>query len=226
MPDKSDDNIVATTSSESVETITGDGQKRQDYLRWQEYFMALAFLSAKRSKDPNTQVGACIVDSDNRVVSIGYNGFPCGIHDDELPWGKQYSISNYEDNESLLHTKYPYVCHAELNAVLNSNRIFRSQAVTVYVTMFPCHECAKLFVQAGVRFVVYYSDRYKDKLTGKAAQIIFNKSGIKYEQYSGQAKKVILDFDQISSPNTISSDKYSSDQKPIDVVLHLSNHDN
>uniref|UniRef100_A0A8C6AYR6 Deoxycytidylate deaminase n=1 Tax=Monodon monoceros TaxID=40151 RepID=A0A8C6AYR6_MONMO len=113
-------------------------KKRDDYLEWPEYFMAVAFLSAQRSKDPNSQVGACIVNAENKIVGIGYNGMPNGCSDDLLPWRRTA--------ESILDTKYPYVCHAELNAIMNKNSA-DVKGCTMYVALFPCNECAKLIIQ-------------------------------------------------------------------------------
>uniref|UniRef100_A0A9J8CUH9 dCMP deaminase n=1 Tax=Cyprinus carpio carpio TaxID=630221 RepID=A0A9J8CUH9_CYPCA len=127
----------------------GEGltKKRQDYLEWPEYFMAVAFLSAQRSKDPSSQVGACIVNQENKIVGIGYNGMPNGCDDDLLPWSRS------ADNK--LDTKYPYVCHAELNAIMNKNSA-DVKGCTMYVALFPCNECAKLIIQAGSAFLLRY----------------------------------------------------------------------
>lgn len=115
-------------------------KKRDDYLEWPEYFMAVAFLSAQRSKDPSSQVGACIVNTENKIVGIGYNGMPNGCSDDLLPWRRTA--------ENKLDTKYPYVCHAELNAIMNKNSA-DVKGCSMYVALFPCNECAKLIIQAG-----------------------------------------------------------------------------
>ena len=125
--------------------------KRTDYISWDEYFMGVALLSAKRSKDPNTQVGCCIVNEDKRIVGIGYNGFPMAINDDLLPWDR---VGNHLD------TKYPYVVHAEANAILNSTRDLKG--ATLYVTLFPCNECAKLVIQSGIKEIVYLYDIHHD----------------------------------------------------------------
>ena len=119
--------------------------KREDYISWDEYFMGIAMLSAKRSKDPSTQVGACIVDKDNKIVGIGYNGFPIGCSDDNLPWSRDAENSN--------ETKYPYVVHAEANAILNSTKDLHG--ARIYVDLFPCNECAKLIIQSGIKEVVF-----------------------------------------------------------------------
>ena len=129
-------------------------KKRKDYLSWDQFFMGVAKLAAGRSKDPSTQVGACIVDKTNRILSIGYNGTPNGFDDDVFPWAR--------DGEEL-ETKYPYVCHAELNAILNYRGPRKDlQGATIYVDLFPCNECAKLIIQAGIKRIVYLSDKYKN----------------------------------------------------------------
>lgn len=141
--------------------------KRDKVLSWDEYFMGLAHLSAMRSKDPSTQVGACIVNPYNRVVGIGYNGLPMGCNDDEFPW---------EREGSTLETKYVYVVHAELNAILNSTTSL--QGCTLYVSLFPCNECAKAIVQAGIKKIVYESDKYADTDIVKASKRILNAAGV------------------------------------------------
>ncbi len=126
--------------------------KRQNYLSWDDYFMAVALLSAQRSKDPNTQVGACVANNQNKIVGVGYNGFPWGCSDDELPWGRE---------GDYLETKYPYVCHAELNAVLNSIS-YNLKDCRIYVGLFPCNECTKVIIQSGIKEIIFLSDKYKD----------------------------------------------------------------
>lgn len=133
--------------------------KREDVLTWDEYFMGLAHLSAKRSKDPSTQVGACIVSPDKRVVGIGYNGFPNGCDDDVFPWDREGSFAN---------TKYPFVVHAELNAILNSTQNLKG--CSLYVSLFPCNECAKAIIQSGISRIVYESDKYADTDATKASK--------------------------------------------------------
>ena len=145
--------------------------KRLDYISWDEYFMGVAMLSAKRSKDPNTQVGCAIVNSDKKIIGIGYNGFPKSISDDELPW---------EREGSYLDTKYPYVVHAEANAILNSTRSLEDS--TLYVTLFPCNECAKLLVQSGIKEVVYLQDLHHDSEETEASRRILKLAGIKLRQ--------------------------------------------
>ncbi|MEA3297559.1 MAG: dCMP deaminase family protein [candidate division Zixibacteria bacterium] len=147
--------------------------KRTDYLSWEEYFMAIAQLSAKRSKDPNTQVGACIVNANKRIIGIGYNGFPTGCSDDELPWGRE---------GDFLETKYPYVCHAEMNAITNAANKPDLDGASIYVSLFPCNDCAKLIVQVGIKEVVYLSDKYYDNDIFVAARRIFDMAGVQYRQ--------------------------------------------
>lgn len=156
--------------------------KRKDYLNWDEYFMGIAYLSAKRSKDPVTQVGACIVIN-NKIVGIGYNGFPNGSSDDEVPWDKE---------GSFLETKYAYVVHAELNAILNSN--CNLNGATLYVSHFPCNECAKSIVQSGIKKVIYYSDKHKDKDSTKASKIILGNANVEILKLDLKNKEIKIEF--------------------------------
>jgi dCMP deaminase len=159
-------------------------QKRADYLSWDEYFMAVALLSAQRSKDPNTQVGACVANDQNKIVGVGYNGFPWGCSDDELPWSR---------DGAFLDTKYPYVCHAELNAVLNSIS-YDLRNCRIYVGLFPCNECTKVIIQAGIREIIYLSDKYKDTDAVKASKLMLDTSpNISYRQL--QTKRSIISID-------------------------------
>ncbi|MCI6729031.1 MAG: dCMP deaminase family protein [Candidatus Faecousia sp.] len=156
--------------------------KRQDYITWDEYFMGVAKLAARRSKDPNTQVGACIVSPDNIIISTGYNGLPNGCSDDEYPW----------DREGR-DTKYPYVVHAELNAILNANgRDLRGSRL--YVALFPCNECAKAIIQAGVREVLYLSDKYADTPATLASKRMLDSAGVTYRQLRPATRKIVLDL--------------------------------
>ena len=159
--------------------------KRDDYISWDEYFMGISLLSAQRSKDPSTQVGACIVNQHNKIVGVGYNGFPIGCSDDELPWDRE---------GEFLDTKYPFVCHAELNAILNS--IKNLNGCRIYVALFPCNECAKAIIQSGIKEVVYLSDKYADSKSTKAAKLMFKQSGIKTRQLKTDLKKIEIDFSQ------------------------------
>lgn len=155
--------------------------KRQDYLSWDEYFMGIAALSALRSKDPSTQVGACIVDGDRRILSMGYNGMPRCCSDDEFPWDKQEGLAS----------KYLYVCHAELNAILNCHS-GSVKGCTVYTTLFPCNECAKAIIQSGIAEVIYKEDKYSDSESVKASKLMFDTAGVKYRLYKSSDKKVEL----------------------------------
>ena len=156
--------------------------KRTDYIRWDEYFMGIALLSAYRSKDPNTQVGACIVNAQNRIMSMGYNGLPTGCSDDELPWER-------EGDE----TKYPYVCHAELNAILNSGGR-NLEGCKIYVALFPCCECAKAIIQSGIREVLYLSDKYIGTPQNDASKKMFRAAGVSFHQVAFARETITLDF--------------------------------
>lgn len=147
-------------------------KQRKDYLSWDEYFMGIAKLSALRSKDPSTQVGACIVSSDNRILSIGYNGAPNGFNDKEFPW---------EREGEPLSTKYFYVCHAELNAILNFRGHKRDfEGSKIYVALFPCNECAKAIIQSGIKEVIYLSDKYANSENNIASRKLFDECKVKY----------------------------------------------
>ncbi|KAL7672689.1 hypothetical protein ACOME3_007570 [Neoechinorhynchus agilis] len=187
--------------------VIPDNLGRKDYLSWQEYFMCIAFLSSQRSKDPRTQVGACIVDeASNHIVGIGYNGFPVGCSDDKLPWNGGEGLESVK-MEDYLQTKYAYACHAEMNAIMNRNALSISSNVaptSIYVTMFPCNECAKLIVQAGIRKVVYYSEKYMTKVVGQGARIIFGLAGVEYKKYEGRTR-FSIDFDNaVNTHNSLS----------------------
>ena len=145
--------------------------KRMDVLSWDEYFMGLAHLSAMRSKDPSTQVGAVIESGEHRVVSIGYNGFPNGCSDDEFPWDREGDFGA---------TKYPYVVHAELNAILNSKNDLRG--CSIYVSLFPCNECAKAIIQSGISRIVYESDKYADTDATIASKRMLRAAGVELYQ--------------------------------------------
>ena len=159
--------------------------KREGYISWDEYFMAVALLAAERSKDPNTQVGACIVDADNRIVSTGYNGFPYGCSDDEYPWSRE--------GEDAAETKYGYVVHAELNAILNARG--RNVAGTrIYVALFPCNECAKAIIQAGISEVVYLSDKYANTPGTLISKRMLRSAGVTLRQLVPEKESLTLDF--------------------------------
>lgn len=152
-----------------------NNEKRKDYISWDEYFMSIAKLSAMRSKDPNTQTGACIVSEDNRILSIGYNGAPNGFDDEKFPWGRE---------GEKLNTKYPYVCHAELNAILNYRGSKKDlENAKMYMHMFPCNECAKAIIQSGIKKVIYSAsydyDHHSDEM--EASIRMLDACGVKYE---------------------------------------------
>lgn len=159
--------------------------KREDYINWDEYFMGVALLSAKRSKDPNTQVGACIVTEDKRIVGLGYNGLPRGCSDDEFPW---------EREGEFLNTKYPFVCHAELNAILNSTKSLKD--CIIYVALFPCHECSKAIIQSGIKEIVFLSDKYSGTDSDLASKRMLDAAGVTYRKLKPNIDKLILLFDE------------------------------
>ena len=156
--------------------------KRTDYITWDEYFMGIAILAARRSKDPSTQVGACIVSQDNIIISTGYTGMPIGCSDDDFPWDR-----TGED------TKYPYVVHAELNAILNANgRDLRGSRI--YVALFPCNECAKAIIQSGIKEIFYLSDKYATTPQTLASKRMLDAAGVKYTRLCPDVKSITLDF--------------------------------
>lgn len=155
--------------------------KRTDYLSWDQYFMGIAKLSAMRSKDPHTSVGACIVGCDNKILSVGYNGMPHGCSDDEYPWGNEH--------EDPLETKYLYVCHAELNALLNYTGT-NLQGSRIYTTLFPCNECTKALIQSGIREVIYEEDKYASTVSVIAAKKMMKSAGVLYRAYDCQGKEL------------------------------------
>ena len=154
--------------------------KRTDYISWDEYFMGVALLAARRSKDPNTQVGACIVSPDNIILSTGYNGLPCSCSDDVFPWEREGA-----------ETKYPYVVHAELNAILNAGgRVLRG--ARLYVALFPCNECAKAIIQAGIKTLVYDCDKYASTPSVLASKRMLDSAGVRYYQYKRTGREISL----------------------------------
>ncbi|MFA6942874.1 MAG: dCMP deaminase family protein [Bacilli bacterium] len=150
--------------------------KRVGYISWDEYFMGIALLSTFRSKDPSTQVGAVIVDNDNKIVSVGYNGMPIGMDDDALPW---------EHGEGL-QSKYLYVCHAEFNAILNTRNGSALKGCKLYVSLFPCNECAKAIIQSGITEIIYADDKYADSITTIASKKMLTMAGVKIRAYEGK----------------------------------------
>ncbi|MDE6725322.1 MAG: dCMP deaminase family protein [Ruminiclostridium sp.] len=154
--------------------------KRQDYISWEAYFMGVALLAAQRSKDNSTQVGACIVNRDRKILSVGYNGMPIGCSDDDMPWDRE---------GEMLETKYAYVCHAELNTILNNDG-GSLKGTTIYTTLFPCNECAKAIIQSGIREVVYLEDKYSEMNSTVAAKKMFDMAGVKYRKYEMTGREV------------------------------------
>ena len=159
--------------------------KRQDYISWDEYFMGVAELSGKRSKDPNSQVGSCIVSPQNKILSMGYNGFPIGCDDDEFPWRRE---------GDMLDTKYAYVTHSELNAILNYRGGGTLEGSRIYVSLFPCNECAKAIIQSGIKEIIYVSDKYAGTPSVIASKKMLDAAGVKYTQYIPTGRKVELDL--------------------------------
>lgn len=158
--------------------------KREGYISWDDYFIGVAILASMRSKDPGTQVGCCIVGEDRIILSTGYNGFPKGCSDDDYPWDR-------EGEQNC--TKYPYVVHAELNAILNAGGKSLSGA-TVYTTLFPCNECAKAIIQSGITRVVYLSDKYAGTASTIASKRMMDSAGIVYEKHSSDIDRLVLDY--------------------------------
>ena len=158
--------------------------KRQDYISWDEYFMGVSLLSGMRSKDPNTQVGACIVSEDNKILSMGYNGFPLGCSDEEFPWEREGDVEE---------TKYAYVTHSELNAILNY-RGGSLQGAKLYVSLFPCNECAKAIIQSGIKTVIYDDDKYADTPASRASRRMFDAAGVEYRRYKRTGRTVKMEL--------------------------------
>ena len=157
--------------------------KREDYISWDEYFVGVSKLAGMRSKDPNTQVGACIVSEDNKILSIGYNGFPMGCSDDVFPWARV---------GTGLDSKYPFVIHAELHAILN----YRGGSLAgakLYVSLFPCNECAKAIIQSGIRTVIYADDKYDGTQSNTASKMLFDAAGVTYRKYEHTGRKITLE---------------------------------
>lgn len=158
--------------------------QRKDYISWDTYFMGVAKLSAMRSKDPSTQVGACIVSKDNKILSVGYNGAPKGFEDDKMPWDRE---------GDFLNTKYAYVCHAELNAILNSHGANLEDS-KIYVDLFPCNECAKAIIQAGIKEVIYLSDKYSNTESNIASKRLLSTCNVKCRQYKSENNSLTIEL--------------------------------
>ena len=160
--------------------------KRTDVISWDEFFMRVAVAASLRSKDPNTQVGACIADTNHRILSVGYNGTPTGLNDDDFPW---------ETDADPLLDKHNYVIHAEANAILNYRGSLKDlDGASVYVTLFPCNECAKAIIQSGISEVVYYGDKYHDSDSSVAARFMFKKAGVRLTAYTPSGRKELLEL--------------------------------
>ena len=157
--------------------------KRENYIDWETYFMGLALLSSQRSKDPNTQVGACIVSEDNKILSMGYNGFPNGCSDDEFPW---------EREGEEINSKYMYVCHSELNAILNSKCDLKG--ATIYVTLFPCNECTKAIIQSGIKKVIYLNDKYHNTPSSIASRKMLKSANVEFCVYQKKNKHITFEL--------------------------------
>lgn len=177
------DGCAGGENKEESQEVADMGRKREDYISWDEYFMGVAHLSGMRSKDPNTQVGACIVSEDNKILSMGYNGLPRGCSDDEFPW---------EREGEEMDTKYAFVTHSELNAILNY-RGGSLEGTKLYVSLFPCNECAKAIIQAGIRTVVYDSDKYQNTPANRASKRMFDAAGVRYIPYSRSGRQILIE---------------------------------
>ena len=164
-----------------------ENEKRSDYISWDEYFMGISELSARRSKDPSTQVGACIVSSDNKILSMGYNGFPKGCSDDIFPWTK------IQAEHDPYNAKYIYVTHAELNAILNY-RGGSLEGAKIYVTLFPCNECAKAIIQSGSKTMVFREDKYADTPSVRASKRMLDAAGVRYYRYQATGRNISIDL--------------------------------
>lgn len=157
--------------------------KRKNYISWDDYFMGIAILSAQRSKDPSTQVGACIVNQEKKIVGIGYNGWPTGIHDDLLPWSRE---------GNTLNTKYAYVVHAEQNAIMNATTSLKG--CSIYIALAPCNECAKLIIQSGIKEVVYMSNKYADLDIFIASRKMLDLAGVKMRKHIPKQKTITINM--------------------------------
>lgn len=178
------------SGSSSMVDDVGNVQKRDDYLIWWDYFMSTAYIASLRSKDPNTQVGAVIVNDENRIISMGYNGMPNKCSDDDLPWNRT------APGDDALQLKYLYVVHAEMNALMNKTS-YDCKHCTIFVLLFPCNECAKLIIQAGIVRVVYLSDKYHDQPKYQASRRLLSMAGVELVHYVPKQRQILIDFDKI-----------------------------
>ncbi|KAF6214065.1 hypothetical protein GE061_011796 [Apolygus lucorum] len=182
---------LSVSASREGESAGSSSAPRANYISWDDLFMSSAFLIAMRSKDPVTQVGACIVNEENKIVGMGYNGMPIGCDDKVFPWGKTGEV---------LQTKFMYVCHAEMNAVLNKNSADVKKC-RIYVGLFPCNECAKIIIQSGIKEVIFLSDKNKTKPETVASKIMFEAAGVTYRRYVPKNSKITIDFSKIDWGN-------------------------
>ncbi|XP_075234560.1 deoxycytidylate deaminase-like isoform X2 [Lycorma delicatula] len=201
-------NCSTPTKRKHEDSASKPNFKRTNYLEWSDYFMAVAFLTAKRSKDPCSQVGACIVNKDKKIVGIGYNGMPIGCDDDFFPWGK--NMPNKLDNKHL------YVCHAEMNAILNKNSSDVKDC-TIYVALFPCNECAKIIIQSGIKEVVYMSDKHSKKVTTIAAKRMFDASNVTYRKFTPEKTGIVINFTDLDSISQLPD----TQGKPIEILYKI-----
>ncbi|KAL6973039.1 dCMP deaminase [Sarracenia purpurea var. burkii] len=190
-PSSSRTKCFSNVENKTVARCPFDPSKREGYLSWDDYFMAIAFLSAERSKDPNRQVGACLVSQTGIILGIGYNGFPRGCSDDKLPWSKKSRTGN------PLETKYPYVCHAEVNAILNTNHA-SAVGQKLYVSMFPCNECAKIIIQSGVSEVIYFVEKRSNNSDTPyvASHKILSLAGVKVRKHQPKMDRILIKFEE------------------------------
>ncbi|XP_015176827.1 PREDICTED: deoxycytidylate deaminase [Polistes dominula] len=188
-------NNVEPSTEQSVQCNPTDSKRRAS-ISWDDYFMGVALLSAKRSKDPVTRVGACIVDENNVIVGVGYNGMPRNCSDDVFPWEKN---SNDELNNKKL-----YVCHAEINAILNRN-LSKLKGCKMYVSLFPCNECAKVIIQSGIKKIYYISDKNKNKIDTKASKIMLDAAKVVYESFTPRKTKIVIDFDDFNYGSSLNN---------------------
>ncbi len=183
------DNTDTAQVPDDIFVIVASSDKRSDYLSWREYFMSTAFLASLRSKDPATRVGACIVNRQLQIVGIGYNGMPRGCPDDKMPWGKS--------SPDRLFNKHLYVCHAEMNAILNKNSADVENCV-LYSTLFPCNECSKIIIQSGIKEVVHYSDKHRKKPETIAAKRMLAKANVETNQFIPTMERLVIDFTEVN----------------------------
>lgn len=191
-------------------------------LNWNSYFMAIAQLSALRSNDPSSKIGACIVNSDNQILGIGYNGFPRGVSEKSFSWNRE---------GEWIDTKYPFVCHAELNAISNTSNKFDLKGSTIYTSLFPCNECAKMIIQFGIKHVVYLEDKYADKDEYTASKMLLKEAQVHTEKFNRHGQQEIyISLEKVhkASVKTEENTPIASmtiDSSEIDILLYMLKHD-